>query len=467
MARAPGHHGPGERRTSSAPTIRPRPCAKGFPVWFRNGPRRSPFCCAGDRENEAFSGDRPATIISQPEPDSGVNPATAISLCPPPHLLSLLLVFAADTAPADPLRQALSVLEEEEPFTRFFATEKTGIRRPADPDYLEERNAYLLHCHTTGTREQSPAEALKRLERLTREQDLIVPGREEAVSDAFFLAGMELLTDRPAIPYEENGLRVSRGIVYAAQPNKKLELDLFRPEPPPGAATPCIICIHGGGFRVHRREWFAGHAAMFARAGFASVTIDYRKDPGIEHIGDPVHDAKAAVRWVRANARSYDIDPDRIGIFGGSAGGRLASVIATTGDHPMMEGEGGHEGVSSAVQAGVICAATSERLDRPEGRPPLGEETRAAIRNYGREVVALVCPYEQVDAGDPPLLLLHGSADKVVPPYQSKDLHQRYADEGLHVEMDLLEGAGHGFYLQPETVERAARFFRGQFGMGK
>ena len=245
------------------------------------------------------------------------------------------------------------------------------------------------------------------------------------------------------------------------QPNKNLKLDLFRPDPSPAGPVPCIICIHGGGYRVHRREWFAGHAAGFAKAGFVAVTIDYRKEPGIENRGDAIKDGKAAVRWVRANAEEYGIDPDRIGVIGGSAGGHMTSVLATTGEHPAMEGEGGNPGVSSAVQAAVPCAAGSNNLDRVKDDP----EWLAGIEQHGREVVELICPYHQAGEGDPPLLLLHGSADGVVPPYHSEDLHGRYQELGLHSELEILEGARHTFYLSQETIDRATRFFREQFGM--
>lgn len=251
---------------------------------------------------------------------------------------------------------------------------------------------------------------------------------------------MELLTDASALPYDEKELRIQPNIVYAEQPNKQVRLDLFLPKDK-GSAVPCIISIHCGGFRVHWREWFAGHAASFARARYASVVINYRKEPGIDSRLDPVLDTNAAIRWVGDNAKSYGIDPDRIGVFGGSAG---------------------NPGVSCAVQAVVTCARSCMRLDLPVGREP-DEGVTSAICQNERALMEKFSPYEQVDPTAPPILILHGSADKVVALFESEDLSSRYQKVGLMPQLEIQKGNSHTFHLSQETVDRAVRFFREAF----
>ncbi|MEO0414961.1 MAG: alpha/beta hydrolase [Verrucomicrobiota bacterium] len=377
-----------------------------------------------------------------------------------PLLAVTVSVFLAgcQKSSAEPLQEALAILEREESFTQFFATEKVAVIDPQKADYLKARNAYFLHCYTTGKTQGSPGKAMEKLERWLVDNQRARPELAQKLEDAVWLAGMELLTDRPAIPYDESSLRIERDIVYAEQSNKEVRLDLFLPEKME-QAVPCIICIHGGGFRVHRREWFAGHAAAFAEAGFAAVTIDYRKRPGVESQLQSVQDAKAAVRWVRANAEKYSIDANKIGVIGGSAGAFLTNSLATTSGVKELESVGGNLGVSSRVQAAVACAGGCMRLDPPKGRSS-DKGLKAAIEKYGREMIEKFSPHQQVDADDPPILLIHGSEDKVVPVWQSEDLFERYQEVGASATLEIIEGGKHTFYLSKETVNRAIRFFR-------
>ncbi len=355
-----------------------------------------------------------------------------------------------------------AILEREEPFTRFFETERACIIDPTSEGYLNARNTFFTQCYGAGRQQSSPKTQLQTLEKWLVDHHQIRPGKAEAMQNALWLAGMELLTDRPATPYETTGLRIERDIIYATQPNKDVRLDLFLPKSPSSQNIPCIICIHGGGFRVHRREWFAGHAATFAHAGFAAVTIDYRKAPGTQSRLESVQDAKAAVRWVRANAPRYGIDANQIGAFGGSAGAFLTNSLATTSGVVELENSGGNTHVSSSVQAAVPCAGSCMRLDTPAERA-VDQSLQAAVKTYGRSMMEKFSPYEQVDSDDPPILLLHGDQDNVVPLWQSEDLRDRYRAVGAHATLEIIDGGKHTFYLSPKTVNRAVDFFRSVF----
>ena len=111
---------------------------------------------------------------------------------------------------------------------------------------------------------------------------------------------------------------------------------------------PAILCIHGGGFRAGTRQGYDGLCVQLAEQGYVAVTVSYRLAPKYPFPA-AIHDVKAAVRWLRANAAKYHIDPERIGVTGGSAGGHLAQFLGVTGDVKEFEGDGGNPEQSSRV----------------------------------------------------------------------------------------------------------------------
>jgi acetyl esterase/lipase len=171
---------------------------------------------------------------------------------------------------------------------------------------------------------------------------------------------------------------------------------------------------------------------------------------------DGVHDVKAAVRWVRANADRYGIDPKRIGAIGGSAGAHLTALLATTADMPELEGAGGNPNVSSAIQAGVGFATPAFKVGfvNPFWMKELG--LRA-------EDIKPISPYEHISSDSAPLFLLHGTEDKGVEPQDSQDLYDRYKEVGAHAELKWIEGEGHVFYDSEMAIGLATAFFKAQF----
>jgi acetyl esterase/lipase len=181
--------------------------------------------------------------------------------------------------------------------------------------------------------------------------------------------------------------------------------------------------------------------------------------PAVEMI-DCVYDTKAAVRWVRANAEEYGIDPDRIGAIGASAGGHLIALLATTANVPELEGSGGNPGVSSEIQAAVGFATPAFKLN--------SEDTKKMERfGMTEENFRLISPYENISADSAPLFLVHGTKDPVVDPQDSQDLYDKYKDVGAHVELKWIEDQGHDFYeINSEmAIGLATDFFKKQFGL--
>ncbi|MBM3855948.1 MAG: alpha/beta hydrolase, partial [Verrucomicrobia bacterium] len=154
-------------------------------------------------------------------------------------------------------------------------------------------------------------------------------------------------------------VQVERDLVYARYGDREVKLDLYLPRQPASAKIPCIVVIHGGGWRSGDKTRFAGQAAYLADKGFAAACIGYRLLPEVTFPA-PIVDCKAAVRWVRANAARYGIDPERIGATGGSAGGHLTAMLATSHKVKELEGDGGNAGLSSRVQAAVAMATPAE-----------------------------------------------------------------------------------------------------------
>jgi len=234
------------------------------------------------------------------------------------------------------------------------------------------------------------------------------------------------------------------GIPYCRGGGRPLLMDMLRP--PDGAAPrPAVLFVHGGGWQSgSRREHYA--ARVLASGGFIAATLDYRLSDAAPFPA-AVEDVKCAVRFLRAGAAQYGIDPQRIGIVGASAGGHLAMLAAVAEETAGLEGSGGWEGVSSRVQAVVSFygwsdfPAGSEAIARNGSGAPafLGGLFRDLPETYRR-----ASPIAYVSAGDPPLLLLHGDRDRMVPLDQSERMLQAYRQAGLPAELVIVQGAGHG-----------------------
>jgi acetyl esterase/lipase len=350
------------------------------------------------------------------------------------------------------LAEALRIIEKTESYSHFLEVEKALLPRTSD-SYRAARRAYILSNYVQNRQDQNPRQTLKRLMKEVN-NSIKKSEQRQRFSDAAWTMGMMLLEDHPSFEVSLDTLEVHKGIVFAKNPELEMELDLFLPKARSGQSLPCIVCIHGGGWRVHRRAWFNGHAAFFATQGFAAVSIDYRMFPAIESMVACIEDCKAAVRWIRAHAETYGIDPERIGAVGGSAGAHLCAMLATTAGVKALEGSGGHQDQSSVIQAAVgYCT--------PVFNP---EKADAGSRGWlTPEVAGLISPYVNVDRDSAPILLIHGNADKTVPIENSRDLHAKYQSMGAYAELMVLEGKPHVFYTNPGAAQWAFEFFEKQF----
>lgn len=256
------------------------------------------------------------------------------------------------------------------------------------------------------------------------------------------------------------GVRVLRGRKYVRNGHERQKLDLYLPEST--RPLPVLVWIHGGG-------WSGGDRSNppildFTGDGYAVVSVGYRLS-GDAIFPAQIHDLKAAIRWLRANSATYNLDPDRIGVVGASAGGHLAALLGTSGGHAGLEGDLGNPEQSSEVQCVVDLFGPSD-LTRMGRRRDQKKSPEARLiggpidRNRGRAERA--APLRYVDAGDAPFLILHGDADPVVPLEQSRRLRDALRDAGVEATLLTEPGGGHGppeYYLR-EHRSRIASFLR-------
>ena len=238
------------------------------------------------------------------------------------------------------------------------------------------------------------------------------------------------------------GTTVHRDLAYAIHAHARQKLDLYLP---PGTARPLIIYVHGGAFRAGDKS--QGVPLEYLAQGYAVASVNYRLS-GDAFFPAQIEDCKAAVRWLRANAAKYGLDPDRFAAFGTSAGGHLVAMLGTAGDERAFD-VGMNGGVSSRVQAVVDFFGPTDFLQMDAHRLPSGQvhdsadspESRlvgGAIQHF-RDKVARANPITYVSKDAPPFLIVHGDADPLVPHHQSVLLATALREGGRAG--DLLHGA--------------------------
>ncbi len=236
-----------------------------------------------------------------------------------------------------------------------------------------------------------------------------------------------------------------KNLEYANPDNQHLQLNLARPRKVSGP-LPVVLCIHGGGFRAGSREGYNQLCLKLAQRGFIAATASYRLAPKYQFPA-AVHDTKAAVRWLRANAARWQADPQRIGVTGGSAGGHLAQFLGVTAGVAEFEGTD-NPGVSSAVSCVVNVYGPSDftksygkSVDAHEVLPLwLGGNLETARARHIRS-----SPLNWVTPAAAPTLIIHGTEDKYVHYEQALWMRDRLSASGVEVNLLTLEGAGHGF----------------------
>jgi acetyl esterase/lipase len=265
-----------------------------------------------------------------------------------------------------------------------------------------------------------------------------------------------------------DNVELRRDVVYGKGGGRDLKLDLFLPKTGTGP-RPGIVYIHGGGWSGGNRGAFQRQAAHLAsKRGYVGACIEYRLS-GEAKFPAAVEDAKCAVRWLRANAKTYGVDPNRIAAAGGSAGGHLAAMLGVTDKTAGLEGSGGNPSVSSRVNLVIAFNAPTD-LTALAGRAQTVNPVSSflgAMPADKPELYRQASPTTYVDKQAPPFLFLHGTDDRTVPIEQAKLMQRQLREAGVVAELAEYAGAAHGFFNAPPffqpTLERMDTFVAQQF----
>lgn len=249
-----------------------------------------------------------------------------------------------------------------------------------------------------------------------------------------------------------NHVTILRDIVFGKGGGRDLTMHIVLPKEKSDSPMPAFVWIHGGGWQGGTKEGGARQVAPMVREGFVGATIQYRLT-GEAAFPAQIEDCKCAIRYLRAHAEKYNLDPDRIAVGGSSAGGHLVALLGTSGGVKELEGTGGWADQSSDVQAVVDLFGPTDFKAFVATKGFEGHNRDGSAESKllgGGEVlpneagIKQVNPITYVDQADPPFLIIHGSDDRTVPPNQSEALHKALESAEVESTLHIIDGAGHG-----------------------
>jgi acetyl esterase/lipase len=273
----------------------------------------------------------------------------------------------------------------------------------------------------------------------------------------------------PTLP---QGFTAEYDVKYIPNGDGAQSLDIYYPEKEPEKPLPLLIWIHGG-------AWIAGsksempYLSQLTR-GYVLASIEYRFSQKALFPAQ-IQDCQAAIRWLRANAKKYHIDPEHIGVGGGSAGGHLAALVGTSGGKKVFPAIGDTKDESDRVQA--ICDVYGpsdfwtvvKQADEDKNVKNIFDWNKSdpyskligAKLGVDKEKCDAVSPVHYVSKDNPPFLILHGDRDTLVPFAQSVELADRLTKAGVTVTLQKLPGAGHGgqAFGLPAVTKLTTSFF--------
>jgi acetyl esterase/lipase len=259
-------------------------------------------------------------------------------------------------------------------------------------------------------------------------------------------------------------VRVEKDISYAETKNPRQTLDLYLPKQPKVASPlPVIVNIHGGAFRDGDKTMGVTEVLGLVSSGdYALVSIEYRLT-GEAIWPAQIYDCKAAIRWVRANAKKHNLDPEKIGVIGESAGGYLSAMLGMTGADDGLEGDvGPYKGTSTKVRCVVDEFGPSDLLTMGGNHDAPGSPESILVGGplqKNKDQARAASPITYISKNDPPFLILHGTADPKIPFSQSERFTKSLKKAGVECYFVPIKGAGHGGFRSPEVPKLVRQFF--------
>lgn len=262
-------------------------------------------------------------------------------------------------------------------------------------------------------------------------------------------------------PTPPAGVRFEREVVYGNGAGEDLTLNLARPESAEGR-LPCVVVIHGGAWRAGNKATLNDLTWKFAERGYVSATVGYRFCPK-HRFPAQVEDVKCAVRFLRANAEKFGLDPNRIGAVGFSAGAHLSMMLGVMGKDDGLEGDGGCADQPSQVQAVVAFFGPTDMLaaDIPDKSKPLLADFIGGTPAEKPDEHKRASPITYVTKGDAPTLIFQGTKDPLVPHTQAYKMIESLTAAGVPGRVEFLVGASHGWSGADleHTVQATYKFF--------
>lgn len=263
----------------------------------------------------------------------------------------------------------------------------------------------------------------------------------------------------------DDGLTAWENVTYARYASREMQLDLYAPADTNGGPLPCVVCVHGGGWANGSRLGFRRIAQALAHKGFVAATVSYRLS-GEQPFPAAIQDVKASVRYLRANASRFNINPDRIGAMGHSAGGHLVALLATSNGIEPFDATGDFPHISSRIQAAVPMGARTDLLSAHNGeitrseRGAIWRQFLSGSQDQSPETYRAASPLTHLTSDDPPMLFLTGELDDEAT--RAGTFRNKAAELNVKTEVKIFPNAGHGFFNTPETfakmIDEVAKF---------
>ncbi len=290
------------------------------------------------------------------------------------------------------------------------------------------------------------------------------------IRSAFLLAALTFCTSafaQTAPPSAEppDTLKAELDITYGKTPEQELKLDVYRPKTG-GDSLPACVLVHGGGWVKGDKEKFRPLAIALAERGYVVANIEYRLGPVAKYPA-AVQDCSLAVRFVRANAKRFGLDPQRIGAWGGSAGGHLVGLLAAAPAEKKFIG-GDHAGVSAKVQATVVMAGPMDLSSttmienfRKQKEQSMGFQWIGKLYADAPDLYREASPMTYLSKDTGPILFLTGSLDN---PARDTPPMEALKALGVQTQQVILKDGKHGCWMQPpwqgQCVEAVDAFFK-------
>lgn len=280
---------------------------------------------------------------------------------------------------------------------------------------------------------------------------------------------------KPAAPVPglPPGVKALKDLPYVPGGDEAQRLDLYLPEATPEKPLPLVIWIHGGGWRAGNKAGCPG--VFLISKGYAAASIEYRFSQKALFPAQ-IQDCQAAIRWLRANSKKYQLDPERFGVMGASAGGHLSALVGTAGGKKAFPAIGGNEDQSDRVQA--VCDYYGPTDFNTVMQQAADDRNVANIFKFNTPADPYSCligvslnsdpekgnavsPVHFVSKDSPPVLILHGTFDALVPYAQSEEFAAALKDQGVPVFLQKLPGSGHGgpMFGKPAVTALIQTFF--------